>query len=525
MMSAPAVAHKPAVADAYLSAYEQFTQIVTQLRSPQTQHMTHSELEHLLEVEGREVLRRLLQAHLDARCPGTVAEPVVGADGQQRTQQRTHTRHLETVFGEVEVTRQGYGRRGLASLHPLDAELNLPLEHYSHTLRRHVAYTAASQSYDEVVATITTYTGQQVPKRQAEELAQRAAQDFAAFYQAQRAHTARGVAATSNLLIISIDGKGVPMRKDDLRAPTHKAALERQPHLTHRRSKGEKPHTKRMGTVAAVYTMAPFVRTPEEIVRELQPLHEPVPKWPRPEEKRVWASVEQAPPEVIDQAFAEAARRDPKHAKQWVALVDGNPTQLKLVQVAAADYGVELVIILDLIHVLEYLWKAAWVLHGEGDPAAEAWVSTHLKEILRGHSSQVAAGLRRSATVRGLSKEKRKPLDKCADYLLKYREFLHYDQYLAAGLPMATGVIEGACRHLVKDRMELTGARWGLEGAEAVLRLRSLRASGDFEEYWEFHLKQEQQRNHSAHYAGGKVPTPNSELGLKGKGSHLRLVK
>lgn len=105
------------------------------------------------------------------------------------------------------------------------------------------------------------------------------------------------------------------------------------------------------------------------------------------------------------------------------------------------------------------------------EPQAEQWVSERLLEILRGRSSQVAAGIRRSATRRGLGAKVRLPLDKCADYLLKYRDYLRYDQYLAAGLPIATGVIEGACRRLVKDPMGLTGARWRLAGAEAVLTL------------------------------------------------------
>lgn len=525
MMLAHAVAQKSAVADAYLSAYEQFDSIITQLRSPQTQRMTHSELESLLETEGRELLRRLLQAHLDERRPGTVAEPVVGVDGAPRTPQRPHTRHLETIFGEVAVTRQGYGGDGLPGLHPLDAELNLPPERYSHGVRRRVAAEAAKNSFDEVVAALNQQTGAQVPKRQAEALGQRAAQDFEAFYDSQRQATPREVKATSAVLVISTDGKGIPVRKADLRAQTRAAAEERKPHRQHRRSKGEKPHTKRMSTVAAVYTLAPWVRTPEEVVRELHPQHAPQSPRPHPEDKRVWASLEQPPAAVILQAFAEAERRDPKHTKQWVALVDGQETQLGWLLVAAGDFGVAIVIIRDLIHVLEYLWRAAWVLHREGDPEAAVWVSEHLEQILRGRSSQVAAGLRRSATWRGLSAKQRAPLDKCADYLLKYREFLRYDQYLEAGYPIATGVIEGACRHLVKDRMELTGARWGLKGAEAVLRLRSLRSSGDFEAYWEFHLKQERRRHHTAHYAEGTAPTPNPKLGVKGKSSHLRLVK
>jgi hypothetical protein len=280
-----------------------------------------------------------------------------------------------------------------------------------------------------------------------------------------------------------------------------------------------------MATVAAVYTITPWVRTPEEIVGELQPAHAVTPARPRPEAKRVWASLTQPPAEVIHQAFEEAERRDPQRTKQWVALVDGAPTQLGLVDAAAVEYGVTLCIVLDLIHVLQYLWKAAWALHPAGTPDAETWVTARLEQLLRGRSPYVAAGMRRSATLRGLTEEQRAPVDQCANSLLKYADFLHYDAYLAAGFPIATGVIEGACRHLVKDRMEVTGARWSLDGAEAVLRLRSLWVSGDFEVYWRFHLGQEHQRHHTTHYADSKVPRPQPQPERQSKGAHLRLIK
>ena len=158
------------------------------------------------------------------------------------------------------------------------------------------------------------------------------------------------------------------------------------------------------------------------------------------------------------------------------------------------------------------------------DNRAEVWVSERLLAILQGRSSQVAAGIRRSATLLNLSSQARGPVDKCADYLLKYRDFLRYDQYLAAGYPIATGVIEGACRYLVKDRMEVTGARWSLAGAEAVLQLRALRASGDFESYWKFYLEQEQKRHHAKLYADGQPPAIKYEHESKAKTPHLRLV-
>ncbi|MBO0723111.1 MAG: ISKra4 family transposase, partial [Blastocatellia bacterium] len=327
------------------------------------------------------------------------------------------------------------------------------------------------------------------------------------------------------IVAITMDQKGVPMRNADLLEATRKAAEKRNPRLQHRRSKGEKPHRKRLSTVAAVYTVPPFVRTAEQIVGEMGPVHEVLPKRPRPEDKRVWASVKQPLDEILIQVFDEATRRDPHLAKRWVALVDGDESQLNAMKLAAKEYGVSLVIILDIIHVLEYLWKAAFAFHKEGDPAAESWVKERLARILRGESSLVAAGMRRSATLNKLDEKQREPVDSCANYLLKYAPYIRYDQYLAEGYPIATGIIEGACRYVVKDRMEITGARWSLQGAEDVLRLRSLRASGDFDEYWEFHLRQEYERNHVKKYKDGRVPSLPPAAQGKQKAASLKLVR
>jgi hypothetical protein len=219
----------------------------------------------------------------------------------------------------------------------------------------------------------------------------------------------------------------------------------------------------------------------------------------------VWASVEKDAAEVIDNAFYEAIQRDPKLERHWVVLVDGNEAQLRAIRRTAREYGVEPTLILDFIHVLEYLWDAAWCLYETGDAAAEAWVAERARRILHGHASLVAAGIRRSATKLGLEPEDRAAMDVCADYLLKYKAMMRYDEALRDGLPIATGVIEGAVRHLVKDRMDLTGARWSVSGAEAVLRLRALRSSGDFDAYWDFHRRAELERNHLTHYAAHEL--------------------
>lgn len=516
--------------DAFEEADQQFEQIKTQLGSPSAARMEHSEIESRLQQDGWSLLRLLFQGHLELRAREEqeqgLGSSVVGADGVERTHHRVTERSLMTIFGPVRVERIAYGARGHRSLHPVDAGLNLPAESPSHGLSKRVAEEAAKNSFDETVASIERTTGAQIAKRQVEEAVVRAAEDFDAFYETRTA--AEAPDTPGSILVMSADGKGVVMRQEDLRERTRQAAMSRQSKLQKRRSKGEKSNSKRMATVAAVYTIAPFERTAGDIVGELHGEEDAAGQGvrPRPEHKRVWASVAKEPAEVIAEAFQEARSRDPEKVKTWVALVDGNAKQLELLQEGAEREGVSLTILLDVIHVVEYLWGATWALHPEGSVEAEAWVSERLRRILCGQSSEVAAGMRRSATLRGLSAQKRKPIDRCARYLQNHRDFLRYDLALPQGLPIATGVIEGACRHLVKDRMDLTGARWRLPSAEAVLCLRSLRSSGDFDAYWCFHLEQERKRKHNARYAGGRIPRVRRRQEKKSKGcGHLRRVK
>ena len=181
-------------------------------------------------------------------------------------------------------------------------------------------------------------------------------------------------------------------------------------------------------------------------------------------------------------------------------MVDGEENQLSYIHKQLASCNLEATIVLDFIHVLEYLWKASYCFHEAGSEKAEQWVAEKALQILRGKSAEVGAGMRRSATRQNLSQANRKAVDRCADYLKNNRPYLKYNEYLSAGYPIASGVIEGACRHLINDRMSITGARWGLKTAEAILKLRSLRSSGDLEDYWEFHKQQEWKRNHAAQY-------------------------
>jgi hypothetical protein len=509
----------------FAAAEQEFGNITTFLRSQEATSLTHSDLERELETKGRELMRQLLQAHLNLRGPGESVGPVRDAAGEKCSRQQLHERELETIFGTVTVSRTGYGAEGKPSLHPLDGALNLPAEKYSHEVRRRVAIEAAKNAFDEGVQTLETYTGAHVPKRQFEELVGLAAQDFEAFYEQRQAYS-RAAPHTGSILVLTVDGKGVVMLPEDLRAATRRAAVKRDKSFTARLAQGRRLHAKRMASVAAVYTIEPFVRTPEDILGPADNAPEEAAR-PRPEHKRVWASLERTPEEVITAMFDEAEYRDPRHQKTWVALVDGNLTQLDIMQKVARQRNIALHILVDFIHVAQYVWKASWAFYPADRESQDAWVLPRLLEILRGKAGYVAGGMRRSATLQSLKTTDRKPVDNCADYLLHYAPYLRYDEALAAGLPIATGVIEGACRHLVEDRMNVTGARWSLDGGEAVLRLRALRSSGDFDEYWKFHEIREYERNHLARYAGQQVPaviSPKQSLPRRSQPS-LKVVK
>ncbi len=498
----------PAATGDFSRSREQFETLIVLLEGHGAAALCHSELEESLQAEGRELLRLLFQDHLDVRAARERRiETVADAQGVPRgAVEHSHRRGLCTVFGEVTVNRRAYRRRGCANLHPADALANLPVERHSHGLRRLAAIESSRGSFEDALAAIERSSGQRLGKRQVEQLTARAAGDFDAFY----AERERAPAAESDVLLISCDGKGVVMRHDALRSATAKAAAASTTKLKTRLSRGEKRYRKRMAEVGAVYEASPAPRSVADILPESEQQRAGARSGPVAKNKWLTASVIADAADVVGQIFEEAQRRDPGQKRTWVALVDGNNHQIDRIAAEARSRGVRVSIVCDFVHVLEYLWKAAWCLHDEGDPAAELWVRRHAQHILAGRATRVAGAIRRQATNAGLEGTERASADACARYLTNKRAYLDYPTALSEGWPIATGVIEGACRHLVKDRMDLTGARWGLHGAEAILKLRALRSNDDFEEYWHYHLTQEQQRVHLCRYTNNTIPHATS---------------
>ena len=492
-----------AVPAGFSASREQFESLVSFLDGTDAAGLSHAELEERLDEDGRELLRRLLDDHLALRA---VREPrlelVVGDEGVTRGRvEPGHARTLETVFGAVTVERLAYRAPGLGNLHPADAALNLPVERHSHGLRKLAALEGARGSFQDAVEAIERQTGLRLGKRQVEELAGLAAIDFEDFYEARRPKRSN----SDQLLVLSADGKGIVTRPDALRTQTATRRARAGPKPKARLAGGEKLNCKRMAEIGAVYDATPAPRTAADILAR-DDGHEPAPG-PVAANKWLTASIVKNTGTVIKHVFEEADRRDPKHRRTWVALVDGNNHQIQRIKSEAKARNVKVTIIVDFVHVLEYLWNAAGCLYPNCDPSTSEWVHSQATRVLEGHARKVAGTIRRTATNAGLDPTRRKPADDAANYLTSKAPYLDYPTALREGWPIATGIIEGACRHLVKDRMDITGARWGLAGAETILKLRAIKANGDFDNYWHYHLAQERHHIHQARYLDHVIPS------------------
>lgn len=409
-------------------------------------------------------------------------------------------RPLETIFGKVALSRLAYRAKKRENLHVADAQLNLPEEVHSHGLRELAAVEGSRGSFEEAQAAIERATGVCLGKRQVEQLARRAARDVESFYAEAKSEPA----SKTDAVVLSCDGKGIVMRPGELREATRKAAETSRRKLATRLTRGEKKDRKRMAELAVVYDCPPVVRSPADVMARSSD----GPKPPAPVAKAKWltASVAEDAKAVIAEAFVEAEHRDPDHLRSWVGLVDGNRHQIERIKAEANKRGIDVTILVDWIHVVEYLWGAARCFYAEADPEGEAFVAEKALAVLEGKAGIVAGAIRRKATTLHLDAKAREKADECARYLKNKKPYLDYPKALAAGWPIATGVIEGACAHLVRDRMDVTGARWSVAGAEAILELRAVRSNGDWPAYWHHHLAQEHRRVHESRFVGGIIP-------------------
>ena len=464
-----------------------FDQIRVKITSAESLNQALHDFEDKLSKDLNELGRLLFQEYIDAHGNGDVGASIIREDGKVLNHKREGSCQIISQFGKVKATPQGYGQRGEDRIFPLKEELLLPARSFTYSLQRKVCFEAIKGPYSRVTETLDEYTSAHVSKQQIDHIVNDAAVDFDAFY---RTANQKSKIASQDIIVATADGKGIIMRKEDLREATKKRAISQK--LEKRKSKGEKSNRKRMSTVASVYNIGANVRTVDDIIDEFDRKQNQSQR-PRPENKRVWASVEKSQAEVFQEISREVKSR--LSEGKIVAFLSDGEKQLKNlaknILKPVLSKSNQFYMVLDIVHAIEYLWKAAHVFHKEGSKEAEAFVSKYLRWLLEGNAGQVAAAIGRLATKLRIEDDKRTTVDKVVTYIKNNKPYMQYDRYLELGLPIATGVIEGACKSLVKDRFEVTGARWTLRGAESLLKLRAIYQSDDWKAYWNFHIEQE----------------------------------
>ena len=437
----------------------------------------------LLEM-GRLCLRHLLELHGSADLGPTITLP--SGEVCQRLD-ALHGRRYVSIFGVFQLERTVYGSREgqKQEFVPLDNRLQLPASDFSYLLQDWDQNLCVEQAFGQVQSVVARILELKQPVDSLEQMNRAMAQDASLYILNRPLPPAQEEGA---LAVGSVDGKGIVLRRD-AEAPAPPV----------HRTKGEKASKKRMATVGTMYTVDRYVRTPEEVLAALfREGPTPSASRPQPQHKQVWASLPQDDGQLSGQAAVftwldyELRRRNPGQAKETVYLCDGQDALWCDVRdrlPAANSHG-----ILDILHVTPRLWRAAHVFYSEGSKEAEAFVRQRVLLVLQGKATSVIRGLRARATRRRLTGSKKKAVREICNYLTKNLERMRYDEYLAAGYPIASGVIEGACRHLVKDRMERAGMHWTAAGAQAMLDLRSIFVSGQWEAYQAYRIALETQR-------------------------------
>lgn len=455
----------------------EFQNLLTYVTGPDARSQTAYTVELTLFRRLLALGAALLRLFFVTRAAVRPAEPVTAPDGTRLTYHDQRPTTYYSVFGKVRFWRHFFTAPGQHGSCPLDAELSLPARCYSDLLREWAAYGTADESYRESQTVLARILGLSLSVHALERAVTEAGADVSSFYEQPTDPSA--AASSGTILVVQADGKGVPM----VQPPTQTLSV--------RLGKGQKRGTKKEAVVTGLYTIAPYPRTPEEVVAALLPeagCPEPAAR-PRPEGKELRATL--AGKAVAMRRLAQrVAQREGPHLQQRVALTDG--AQALQQQLVAHFPGYTLV--LDIIHAIEYLWDTANALLGETHPQRVAWVRAYLEPLLAGHTDAVITALEAEAQDPTHTATQRQTVRRTIGYYQRNRPYMRYDEYLARGWPIGTGVIEGACGHLVKDRMEQSGMRWTKAGAQAVLDLRAVRLNDHWDRYWQFHRQQPHQR-------------------------------
>lgn len=477
---------------AILNGEKEFTEMTAFIRRAVRLGMPIHEVERGLWPMALAAGRSMLQGFVEAQGTGDLG-PTLEHEGRTlRRLEELHERRYVSIFGELNIRRCVYGTRETQKheLVPLDARLDLPDGDFSYILQDWDQALCIQNPYNDARRTVQKILGLGQSVRSLETMNLAMSQQVESFHQVEAAPPPR---EEGEIMVLTADCTGVPMRKEELPAG-------QPPKPAEAGEDGEKIiRGKRMACVGSAYTIAPFVRSVAEVVDEVM-RNAAAQHRPKPKHKQVRAELTRPiggqEVNAKDRIFAwlghQVEVRNPKdkqgeRRKPLVCVMDGERALWK--RLIKCLPGI--ICILDLFHVLQWLWKAAHCFHAEKSEEARAFVSQRLEKILRGEVGYVIGGLKQMGYKQRLKGAKLKQLQAAVGYLEHNRRFMRYDEYLAAGYPIGSGMAEGACGHVVKDRMERTGMRWRVPSAQAMLDLRAIYASEQWDAFANYRIDAE----------------------------------
>lgn len=444
---------------------EDFERLLAFVTGPQAQTATMDQMERSLFQQVLHMGFQLLRLFILMRVESESHAPLVKCDQTVLPYHSQKAKDYFSIFGKLKFERAYFYAWGGSGQCPLDEALSLPERCYSDLLMESAELLGAEEAYTKGLRVISRLLGLNVPELALETSVAEHSQAVKAYYHQKAAFPS---AEEGPILVAQADGKGVPLVRRELDGKV-------------RRGKGDKKTQKKEAIATAVYTIEPYLRTPEEVVKALFKKGEPAAERPAPCHKQIFASLK-GKEQALKRLATWVQRREGQHICQHVALTDGaEPLQR---QMLACLPGFPLV--LDIIHAVEYLWKAGTALYGETDPYRAEWVEAQALQLLSSHTEQVIQWLEDKADSLVRNSQAARSLRGAANYFRRNLPYMDYAEYLRRGWPIGTGVIEGTCRHLVKDRMELSGMRWTIAGAGALLALRAVNENGDWEDFHQF---------------------------------------
>lgn len=474
----------------FCKVYEQFQRIVVKLEKAVEKDTPIDKVERELVEDLRMLGRSALEAFIERQGDGDIGQ-TFEHEGQtlRRLAEMLRGRYF-SAFGPIAIKHYGYATRPTQKvvLQPLAVRLALPESDYSYVLQRWDGILSVNNSYSEVSKQLEELLGIVQSTRSLTGICANMAQYARKFQASQKAPLPENEA---ELLVVTSDCKGIPMRRADGEKKPKKKRL----------GKGEKHGTKRMACVGGIYTIARFERSVDDVLDDIHRERSRADR-PVPQNKRLRANLTRTVNgrelNAKDATFSwlrhEADQRNPHGTKTVICIMDG---ETKLWEKQREIFP-EAVGVLDLFHAMEHLWPCVYRFEAENTPEAARLFEKQLRAILEGRIGRVIGAFRQMAKKRRLKRSELEKLECHLGYFENNRVHMKYDEYLIQGYPIGSGVVEGACRHLVKDRMERTGMRWCIDGAQCIQDLRAVYLNDDWDAFQVYMIRHEQNRLYPA---------------------------